>query len=99
MKKALCRRVPRRMPQVSRLARVFWEACCVKEWRRGVGRKIVRRGAPDSRHEVVANWWLVGGAVEGAGMFALVGTGGGPGEGGCRYSFGGGLGGSSVEVS
>lgn len=50
MKSALWVSVPQRIPQVSRLARVFASAMERKRSRSSEGRKTVRRGAPFSRY-------------------------------------------------
>ena len=56
MKRAEEIRVPQRMPQVSRLAVVLDWARVVKEVRRAVGRKSVRRGVPFSVYAAGWNW-------------------------------------------
>lgn len=49
MNSALFFNIPHRIPQVSRFSRVFADAAARKCLRSGVGRKIVRSGAPFSR--------------------------------------------------
>ena len=83
MKRAFWVRVPARRPRVSRFEVVFCVEWDRKEGISGLGRKIVRRGVPDSRVDVVRNWWVsCGGEVgvlegRGGGEVVFEGMGGG----------------------